>query len=79
MSSKSYYLYYNLFLKIKQLSKDLNIKIKYENIHFMTDFEYGLRKALRDVFKDSEIYGCFFHYVKNIWEKAKKNGLLKKN
>ena len=45
----------------------------------MTDFEYGLRKALKEVFKGSEIYGCFFHYVKNIWEKAKKNGLLKKN
>ena len=72
MSSKSYYLYYNIFLKIKKLSEDLNIDIKLENISFITDFESGLRKALNEVFKENGIYGCFFHYVKNILGKSKK-------
>ena len=47
MSSKDYYLYLNLFRKIKQLLEDLKMKIDFKNISFMTDFENGLRKALK--------------------------------
>jgi len=28
----------------------------------VTDYEAGLRKAFKEVFPDTEIRGCFFHY-----------------
>ena len=30
------------------------------------------------IFPKSKIYGCFFHYVKALWKKAKKYGLCNK-
>ena len=45
----------------------------------MADFELGLRKALKNVFTESKVYECFFHYVKNLWEKVKIIGLFKKS
>ena len=78
MSSKDYNLYANLFRKIKLILIDLKVKIDFKNISFMSDFEKGLRKALNDVFSDTPIYGCYFHFVKNIWDKSKKFGLFKK-
>ena len=79
MTSKNYYLYYNVILKIKQLIKDLKININFNEISFMADFELDLRKALKIIFYESKIYGCFFHFKKNIYsEKAKKIGLFKK-
>ena len=53
----------------------MNIKVDLKEVSFMSDFEYGIRKALNEVFKD---YGCYFHFVKNLWAKAKKIGLFKK-
>ena len=78
MSSKDYYLYLNLLRKIKQILEDLKVKIDFKKISFMTDFENGLRKALKNVFNDAPIYGCYFHFIKNLWYKAKKYGLFKK-
>ena len=77
MSSKDRYLYVNLFRKIKLMLIDLKVKIDFKNISFMSDFEKDLRKALNDVFSDTPIYGCYFYFVKNLWDKAKKFGLFK--
>lgn len=58
ISSKEYYLYLNIFTKIKQLLSDFKVEICYKNISFMTDFEAGLRKSLKELFVGTPIYGC---------------------
>ena len=45
----------------------------------MLDFEKASRRALKTIFPDSRILGYYFHYVKALWSKAKKEGLTKKN
>jgi len=44
----------------------------------MTDFEKALKNALKCVFPNAKLGGCYFHYCKLIWEAARKNGLTKK-
>ena len=78
MTSKSTFLYSNLFLKIEQLLNYFKIKLDYNIVSFMTDFEKGLRKSLKKVFVGAKIYGCYFHFIKNLWEKAKRCGLFSK-
>ena len=45
----------------------------------MLDFEPSLQNAVRKVFEGIKISGCYFHYVKILWQKAKKYGLFTKN
>ena len=44
----------------------------------MTDYEKGLRCAVKKSFPDSPILGCFYHYIKAIFNKCKKLGLVTK-
>lgn len=44
---------------------------------FMTDFESGLRKALKEVYPKAVLYGCWFHYRKCILRKIKLYGISK--
>ena len=44
----------------------------------MCDFELNLRKSIKNNFEKCTLKGCYFHYVKNLWMKAKKIGLTKK-
>lgn len=37
----------------------------------MTDFERGMQKALKEIFYETPLYGCYFHFIKNLWEKQK--------
>ena len=78
MNTKSYTLYYHVFSYIKNLISSKEIKIKFEDINFTCDFEKSLRKALIEIFPKSNIYGCYFHYVKALWKKAKKYGICRK-
>ena len=41
----------------------------------MLDSEKSSRKALKDIFSESNILGFYFHYVKALWSKAKKRGV----
>ena len=41
----------------------------------MMDFEPGLQNSIRYVFPKAKISGCFFHYAKILWGKAKQYGL----
>ncbi|KAL4092015.1 hypothetical protein QTP88_026598 [Uroleucon formosanum] len=41
----------------------------------MIDFEQPFILAFKDVFPNSEIKGCFFHFQKFIWRKIQENGL----
>ena len=78
MSSKSFDLYYTLFSHINTLLIKLNIEVNFDKIAFMLDFEKASRLALIKVFPKSQILGCYFHYVKAFWYKAKKIGLTRK-
>ena len=44
----------------------------------MADFELSLRNAIKDIFPNFTLKGCYFHYVKNLWANAKKIGLIRK-
>ena len=44
----------------------------------MTDFEHPLRKVIKEIYPDCYLEGCYFHYSKAIWNKAKKIGLVNK-
>jgi len=79
MSHKSYSLYYHAFDNIKTLLLKNNIKYKEGELKFMMDFEKSSRKAIKRVFPDSLLFGCFFHFTKALWNKAKKEGLCKKS
>ena len=78
MSPKSFDLYYTLFSHINTLLIKLNIEVNFDKIAFMLDFEKTSRLALIKVFPKSPILGCYFHYVKAFWYKAKKIGLTRK-
>ena len=44
----------------------------------MSDFELPLRKSIINNFKESELMGCYFHYIKNLYAYMKKLGLCNK-
>lgn len=43
----------------------------------MSDFERSLLNAIKEEFSSSKIQGCFFHFVKALWQKSKKLDLTK--
>ena len=55
--------------------------INIENIpkKFMLDIEKGLMNEVKKNFDDIKIDGCYFHFVKLLWTKAKNLGLCKVN
>ena len=59
--------------------KNYNIDWEPNNIKFICDFEKSLIKAVNLEFPKSKTNGCFFHYVKALWKKAKILGLTKLN
>ena len=44
----------------------------------MTDFEKPLRKALKNIYPNCLLEGCYFHHVKALWGKSKNLGLINK-
>ena len=44
----------------------------------MSDYETGLRNALKIAFPNAVIISCYFHYLKSIVKKVKELGMLKK-
>lgn len=53
-----------------------------EPAEFITDFEDGLRKAIKTVYPNVKLNGCWFHYVRAIQRRSAKLGMrkfLKKN
>ena len=55
----------------------INIK-SFDNIKIMSDFEIGLRRAMKNNFDLCLLEGCYFHYCKAIWKIIKKLNLFKK-
>lgn len=77
LTSKSEKIYDYTFLEFKKLVDALNID--FSNRKFMSDFEISLRNPITKNFPHSELMGCYFHYVKNLFTKFKKLGLCTKN
>ena len=48
-------------------------------MRFMVDFEKGLINSIKNNFTKATIDGCFFHYSKLLWNKARNLGLCKKD
>lgn len=71
MNSKKYNLYKEIF---KYLRKELKIKAS----KVMSDYEKGMRKAIRAVWSSCEVCGCLFHYCQAIVRKAKQIKALSK-
>ena len=60
-NSKNEISYINIFEIFKLLLLLENkINIDFKKIYFMTDFEAGLRNAIKFSFLDSIVLGCFF-------------------
>jgi hypothetical protein len=78
-TGKSFFLYNSIFGDVKKILFDNEIDIKKIPKRIIIDFEKGLQKAIKQNFPDSTIDGCYFHYVKLLWGKAKKFGMCKKN
>ena len=55
-----------------------NLKFVNDNIMIMTDFELSLRNAIKGIFPNFILKGCYFHYIKNLWANAKKIGFIRK-
>ena len=78
MSSKNLELYIEIFNDIINVCKRNNINLDFEETIFMCDFEKALREAIVSVFRGAKLKGCYFHYVKCLWTKAKRVGLTNK-
>lgn len=42
----------------------------------MSDYEEALRRAIRAVWPETEIKGCWFHYARAVYRKSRQLGLL---
>ena len=72
MPSKCESSYVAVFAKLKELEPMLNPD------SVLTDFEIASRNAIKRVFPDTELGGCFFHLGQNIWRKVINEGLREK-
>ena len=68
--------YINIFKKILSLitleyTKDLHL------ITYSIDFEKALIDSLKELLPDKRCVGCYYHYCRNLYNKAKQMGILK--
>lgn len=77
-TGKSKYLYESIFNNVKKILEDNNINYKNITNQYMIDLEPSLQNSLKKVFDSIKISGCYFHYVKLLWQKAKIYGLCTK-
>ena len=78
MTHKSAYSYKVIFKYLNELIENMKINFSFKKAHLMTDFEHPLRMVLKEIYPDCYLEGCYFHYSKAIWNKAKKIGLVNK-
>ncbi|KAL0868257.1 hypothetical protein ABMA27_007788 [Loxostege sticticalis] len=60
------------YLRLFNIMKSV-LKINITN--FKCDYELGIMNAVKTVYPDAQITGCYFHYQKAIWKKAKELNL----
>jgi len=69
MTDRTKQSYIEILNVLKRFEPDLNPS------SIMIDFEQPFILAFKDVFPNSEIKGCFFHFQQCIWRKIQENGL----
>lgn len=69
MESKSTKAYECVFRLLKQYLQNITI------LSSMTDYEYAVINAVKKVYPDCEVKGCFFHFAKAITDNAYKKGV----
>ena len=78
LTGKSEFLYNEILKEVKNIIENSSVKIENIPNRFMLDFEVALQKSVKKNFQNSIIDGCYFHYTKLLWEKAKKLSLCTK-
>ena len=78
MKTKTEISYKNVFDNFKLILLDYNIKVDFSKIYIFTNFEKSLRNAIVFSFPNSNLIGCYFHYIKSLVKKMKELGMLKK-
>lgn len=76
MTHKSQNLYQFVFENLKVISESLKFKLDPKFI--MVDFEDALRNALKISFPNIQLGGCYFHFVKALYNRISKLGLKRK-
>jgi hypothetical protein len=79
MFHKSLYSYKKIFQEFKNLLNGYNISLNSKNLIIKCDFEKSLIRKIREEFEGARIYGCYFHYIMELWKKARKIGITTKN
>ena len=77
LNTKSEEIYNEVLEKIIELVKSNTSLKSFKDIKIMSDFEIGLRRAIKNKFEDCLLDGCYFHFCKAIWKKIKKLNLSK--
>ena len=75
LTSKTFQIYFNTFSILKLHLDQLEYQVEWENIH--SDFEQNIFKSVLAVFDQVEHYGCWFHFVKALFDKFKEKQLYK--
>ena len=78
MTNKSKDIYNKIFHDLFEIMENFNIKTNKICKRIMSDFEYALRNSIKINFPNSKLNGCYFHFIKILWEKAKKLSLCNK-
>jgi len=78
MINKTNTSYEKIFEVLNKILKTLNIDNKFKNKYFMSGFEWGLRKAIKLKYPKTILEGCYFHFIKALWEKSKRLGICNK-
>ena len=78
-TGKSFYLYDSILKDVNKIFVDNDINLKKIPNRIIIDFEKSLQKAIKLNYPNSVIDGCFFHFVKLLWGRAKQLGLYKKS
>ena len=76
MTHKSEESYSLLFSNLKIIAQSLKFLLNPQMI--MCDFEIALRNSLKKTFPEAKISGCYFHYTKCLYDKAKTLGLKRR-
>ena len=78
-TGKSELLYNEIFIELKRIYILTGHKIENTPKYIMIDFEKSLQNSIKKNFENKLINGCFFHFFKLLWNKAKSFGLCTKN
>ena len=75
MSRKSQECYINAFELLAEIAENFDLVLNPPYV--LTDFEKAAINAIKEVFPESKISGCFFHWTQNLIKKTGRFGTQK--